>query len=223
MYSKKKEMTEIYKTYQHNPPHLFRSNAKYFITGATYKKVDYLGSDEAREIFLKYLFKSFEHYNWQIEDWVVLDNHYHLMVNAPENAESLSQVINNLHRFASGALNKCLPNIGKYMEFTDCVSVKSRSDLKKKKYLSSASTQSMHSKNKTKKFHNYRDTCITNESSYFARLHYIWFNPVKHGYVKNPENWKFGSYYFRVKKDNENVFKIIDEYPCDKVNVYDDF
>ncbi|MCK4640224.1 MAG: hypothetical protein KAU06_02700, partial [Candidatus Marinimicrobia bacterium] len=78
-----------YKTYKHNPPHLFRSNSKYFITGATYEHVHYMKSDEAKDIFLNYLFKSFEHYNWVIEDWVVLDNHYHLMANAPENAETL--------------------------------------------------------------------------------------------------------------------------------------
>ncbi|MCF7885823.1 MAG: transposase [Candidatus Marinimicrobia bacterium] len=216
-------MTEIYKTYQHNPPHLFRSNAKYFITGATYKKVHYLESNKAKKIFLKYLFKSFNHYNWQIEDWVVLDNHYHLMANAPKNADSLSQVINNLHRFASGALNKYFPNIGQNMDCTDCVSVKLKSDLINKTHHPSSSTQSMHSKNKPKKFHNYWDTCITYERSYFARLHYIWYNPVKHKYVEEPREWKFGSYYYRIKKDKDKIRNIIDDYPCDNVNVYDDF
>ncbi len=99
-----------YKKYIHNPPHLFCSDAKYFITGATYKKVHYLKSKKVKKIFLRYLFKSFVQYNWQIEDWVVLDNHYHLMAQAPEKAESLSQVINNIHRFSSLAISKFYKN-----------------------------------------------------------------------------------------------------------------
>ena len=40
-----------------------------------------------------------------------------------------------------------------------------------------------------KVFYNYWDTCITYENSYFTRLNYIWYNPVKHGYVDSPEKW----------------------------------
>ncbi len=194
-----------YKTYKHNPPHLFRSNAKYFITGATYEHVRYMKSDEAKDIFLNYLFKSFEHYNWKIEDWVVLDNHYHLMANAPENAETLAQVINNVHRFSSGGI-KSLD-----LECIDCVNA--------------APTQSAHSIEHSikKMFHNYWDTCITYENSYYARLHYLWYNPVKHGYVKYPLEWKYGSYYYRHHDEKEYLDKIMKLYPCDKVKVFDDF
>ncbi len=93
----KKVMQEIYKTYKHNPPHLFRSNATYFITGSTYKKVHYMKSDEAKERLLSSIYKGFNDYGWEIEDWVILNNHYHLMVNAPENAETLSNVIRDIH------------------------------------------------------------------------------------------------------------------------------
>lgn len=173
-------------------------------------------SEEAKKIFLKYFFKSFKNYNWKIEDWVVLDDHYHLMAEAPQDAETISQVINNLHRFASGALNKFLnKRYNGDLECTDCVSAELRKVNRKKK-----STQSINSK---KKFHNYWDTCITYERSYFARLHYIWYNPVKHGYVDDPKNWKFGSYYCRFKENEDEIDEIIDQYPCDQVKVYDDF
>ena len=94
-------MSEIYKTYEHNPPHLFRSNAKYFITGATYKKRHYFEPDHVKEKVTEYMFKSFDHFGWKIEDWLLLNNHYHLMADAPENAETLSQVINNFHKFSA--------------------------------------------------------------------------------------------------------------------------
>ena len=52
------------------------------------------------------MFKSFEYYGWKIEDWVFLNNHYHLMADAPEDALSLSKVIKNFHRFSALKLKK---------------------------------------------------------------------------------------------------------------------
>ncbi len=74
-----------------------------------------------------------------------------------------------------------------------------------------------------KKFHNYWDTCITFKKSYYARLNYIWFNPVKHGYVDDPIKWKFGSYYFRFKKEKQKLQNIKNKYPCDRININDNF
>ncbi|HMA62051.1 MAG TPA: transposase [bacterium] len=214
-------MPEIYKTYKHNPPHLFRSNAKYFITGSTYKKVKYLVSEEAKERLLKSIFIGFTDYDWVIEDWVILDNHYHLMVNAPENVETLSRIIQDIHKFTAIWINKNI-DIGYNMEYIDRVDVKSNCS-KKAKNKSTNTVGALHSYKNSKIFHNYWDTCISYERSYFARLHYIWYNPVKHGYVRDPKNWKFGSYSFRFKKDKSEIDEIVDNYPCDKVKVYDDF
>ena len=41
----------IYKTYKHNPPHLFIPDAIYMITGATYLKESFFHND--KRIFLK--------------------------------------------------------------------------------------------------------------------------------------------------------------------------
>jgi putative transposase len=71
--------------------------------------------------------------------------------------------------------------------------------------------------------YNYWDSCITYEASYFTRLNYIWKNPVKHGYVKVLEDWKFGSYISRMEDRKEELEKIKNSFPCDKVNVRDDF
>jgi hypothetical protein len=71
-------------------------------------------------------------------------------------------------------------------------------------------------------WYNYRDTCIIYENSYFARINYIWFNAVKHKYVKEASEWKFGSFYHRMKEGDE-VKRIIEQYPWDRINVKDDF
>jgi putative transposase len=182
-----KSVEEIYKTYKHNPPHLFRPNAKYFITAAVYKKQHLFEDDDVKHCVLEVMFESFTRQCWKIEEWVLLDNHYHLMADAPENATTLSRVINNFHRFSALRMKK----------INQAITV-------------------------DRIWYNYYDTCITFEKSYYARLNYIWNNPVKHGYVERPEDWKFGSYYFKTDK-NDEVRKIMKKYPCDRIRVEDDF
>lgn len=178
-----------YKTYKHNPPHLFIPNTKYFVTGAILNHYKLLHSEKAKEKLFDYILKSAAHFDWNLEAWVILDNHYHLMLNAPENAETLSLLIGNIHRYSAIWLNK---NV---------------------KVPDSA----------LKIWHNYWDTCVTYEKSYYARLNYIWFNPVKHGYVDGPEKWKFGSYYERFKLEKEYLIRVNKDFPCDKVKIVDDF
>ena len=38
------------------------------------------------------------------------------------------------------------------------------------------------------------DHVIRNDRDFENHLHYIHFNPVKHGYVKDPRDWKYSSY-----------------------------
>jgi putative transposase len=173
-----------YKVYPHNPPHLFLPNGIYFITGATLHKIHYLKTDAAKEQTYNYMQKSFSHYGWHIHDWVILDNHYHIMAAAPQDAASLPHVINNFHRFSGLWIKKHLDLIGE-----------------------------------DKIWHNYWDTCVDYEASYYARIHYLWFNSVKHGYVDDPKKWRFGSCASRHEKEIEPVI----QYPIDKLKIQDDF
>ena len=180
---------EIFKAYKHNPPHLFRPGAKYFITASTYRKEPFLKLDTTKERLLYSIQKGYSDNGWTVEDWVILDNHYHLMVNAPDNTLGLSELIRDIHKFTA---------------------------LWVKKNIASLNTQG-------RIWYNYWDTCISYEKSYYARLNYIWHNPVKHDYVENASDWKFGSYYYRLENEREMLAEIEKKYPCDKVNVFDDF
>lgn len=71
--------------------------------------------------------------------------------------------------------------------------------------------------------YNYWDTCITYEKSYFTRLNYIWYNPVKHAYIKDTSNWKFGSYYERIKVEKEEIEALRKKYKWDNIKIKDDF
>ena len=177
---------ENYKTYNHNPPHLFKDNSKYFITSSTYKKINHFNTDEAKEFLVDSIYKAFSRFNWIIDDWVILDNHYHIMVEAKDNADRLSGIIRNIHKFSAIWLKK----------------------------------NNSKARNSTKIWHNFWDTCISYEKSYFTRINYIWFNPVKHHYVDDPKDWKFGSYFYRYKDDPLLLKEIILQNPCDKLNLY---
>jgi putative transposase len=178
-----------YKEYPHNPPHLFLPNLKYFITASTYKRNSYFSHTKAKEILLESIVKGFGQENWIIEDWVILDNHYHIMAQASDHAYRLPKIIKEIHRFSALRLKR-------YFERLNSVKIV---------------------------WYNYWDTCITYENSYFARLNYIWNNPVKHGYVKNPIEWKFGSYYHRFKNESEYLTQIRKKYPSDRINIDDNY
>ena len=69
----------------------------------------------------------------------------------------------------------------------------------------------------------YWDTCLTYESSYYARLNYVHNNPVKHGLVPVAEQYPFCSAkWFREDAEEELYDKVI-SVPYDRVNVRDDF
>ncbi len=58
---------------------------------------------------------------------------------------------------------------------------------------------------------NFWDTCIRSEQDYLNRLRYIFWNPVKHGLVANPENYPFSSYKEFLQTQNEFDFIGMDE------------
>jgi len=180
---------EIYKTYPHNPPHLFRENAIYFITGSTYEKVRHFTSPIAKVFLHDSIFKAFGDKGWQIIDWVILDNHYHLMANATEHPKQLSQIIRDIHRFTATFVKK------------NRFAVKGAIHI----------------------WHNYWDTCINSVGDFYTIAHYIWRNPVKHGYVTDPFDWEFGSYRTRFESDADYCAKIMAEYPLDRLQLKDDF
>jgi putative transposase len=70
---------------------------------------------------------------------------------------------------------------------------------------------------------NYWDSVITYERSYYARLNYIHFNPVRHGYADHPLNYRFSSYRNFHNADPERAETMFKEYPFDQVRVKDDF
>ena len=73
-------------------------------------------------------------------------------------------------------------------------------------------------------WYQYWDECIREEKDFYAKLNYIHWNPVKHGYVDDPESYKFSSYNHYLKTEGINwLHDILKHFPLSEVRKDDDF
>ena len=100
-------MTEdTFKTAPHTPAHLFRAGAIYLITGSIYEKAYLIHSDVRKEEWLNAFREAAKIYGWPIIAWVILGNHYHVIVQAPEaSAKNLYKFVGSYHKFTAREWN----------------------------------------------------------------------------------------------------------------------
>lgn len=97
-------MNNIFKSAP-NPPHWFQANATYMLTASVYQNQHLIFPPERKIAWRDSFIEAATLYNWQIMAWVVLNNHYHAMVEAPENPASLSKFTASYHKFTSRQWN----------------------------------------------------------------------------------------------------------------------
>jgi len=73
-------------------------------------------------------------------------------------------------------------------------------------------------------WYQYWDECIRDERDYYAKINYIHWNPVRHGYVDAPELYKFSSYnsYLNLRGE-EWLNGILKCFPVEEVKNNDDY
>jgi putative transposase len=72
-------------------------------------------------------------------------------------------------------------------------------------------------------WHQFRDTRLTYERSYLARLHYVHANAVHHGLVRVPSHYKWCSA-ARFEAEAPPAFRtMVYSMPLDRLNIMDDF
>jgi putative transposase len=70
---------------------------------------------------------------------------------------------------------------------------------------------------------NYRDTRLTHQRSYLARLNYVHQNPVKHGLVPVANQYPWGSAAWFERTASPAQVRSIYRFKTDRVNVPDEF
>lgn len=70
---------------------------------------------------------------------------------------------------------------------------------------------------------NYRDTQLTFEKSYLARLAYVHTNAVKHGLAPVPDAYEWCSASWFFQRAERSFYETVMSFKTDRVNVDDDF
>lgn len=67
----------------HRPRHINQQGRPYFITGRTYFGLPYFEIPEAKETLSQAIKLAVKNYSLDLDAWVILDNHYHLLFRPP--------------------------------------------------------------------------------------------------------------------------------------------
>ncbi len=90
--------------HDHHPPHLFLDDTWYLITAATLDHARHLAGEESKTIVRDTLRSLVLRFDIRLLAWVILDNHYHLLLR-PKHGEALSQLVRQLHGRSSREIN----------------------------------------------------------------------------------------------------------------------
>ena len=74
-----------------------------------------------------------------------------------------------------------------------------------------------------KVWHQYWDTCLTYDKSYWARMNYVHHNPVHHNLVLRPEDYRYCSARWLFQSEDASIRRKIESFNYDGVKVPDDF
>ncbi len=89
----------------HEPPHFHCAEGWFLITAATYEHKRYFQTEEERSWLLAELLKAFQDIKISIGSWVVLPNHYHLLVRCHP-LSVISQPLRRVHARTARMLNR---------------------------------------------------------------------------------------------------------------------
>ena len=91
--------------WHHAPMHYFVPNSLYMVTAATLHKQRLFDTHEKLAILREALFETVQMYNWELHAWALFANHYHIILQSPEDGSSLRRLIQRLHSKTAIAIN----------------------------------------------------------------------------------------------------------------------
>ncbi|CAA6828511.1 MAG: Unknown protein [uncultured Thiotrichaceae bacterium] len=85
-----------------HPTHIYIDNTNYFISAAIFEHKKLL-SDNLKSLLVKLFHEVFAEYEWSLDAWVVLDNHYHLLCKS-KRGKDMSRIIAKIHNQSAQAI-----------------------------------------------------------------------------------------------------------------------
>jgi putative transposase len=141
----------------HKPPHLVQGEGWYFVSATTYEHRRYFSRPAELTALERRLLEALKDADIPCAGWVVLPNHYHIMVAAAK-VTDVGNAIGPVHGRSAHYANQRDNAPGRKVWFK------------------------------------YNDRKMRSDRHFWACLHYAICNPVKHGYVRAPEDWPWSCY-----------------------------
>jgi len=76
------------------------------VTAGTYNKIPYLNDPKKLEFFQVCMMEVLNRYDWEIQAWAILANHYHFIAISNDIPESLIDIIRKLHSKTAREVNR---------------------------------------------------------------------------------------------------------------------
>ena len=89
---------------RHEPPHIYVDDTWYFITSSVFKGAHYLASHETKSLLLEKIRDRTREYGIRLKAWVILNNHYHLLMKSRRGCE-IPRFFQRLHAGMAYELN----------------------------------------------------------------------------------------------------------------------
>ena len=121
----------------HAPAHRLEEGGAYMVTAGTYHKRPLLCSDKKLRLVHDALLKLARRYEWFLQAWAVLPNHYHFVGIPSGDPRNLSEYMRHLHSDTSRRLNELDECEGRrvWFQFWDSRITYNRSFLARLKYV----------------------------------------------------------------------------------------
>ena len=136
----------------HRPPHPDFGAGWYFITAATFEHRLHFQQPAELAALQRRLLEALEQADRPYAGWVVLPNHYHILVQT-ETASALGKPLASVHGRSAQYANQRDDTPGRQV------------------------------------WYQFSDRKVRSERHFWTCLHYVIFNPVKHGYVDEMTDW----------------------------------
>ena len=90
----------------HAPEHRLCERGTYIVTCGTYRKQHFLNTPEKLTLVRNLLFELAQKYDWQLQAWAIMSNHYPFVATSPDDASTLKKMLSTLHTLSAAAFNR---------------------------------------------------------------------------------------------------------------------
>jgi len=181
-----------------HPPHCYLDDFYYFITSHTVRK-NVFDSDYKKEFIYSSIIKALKKFNYTCQSWVILDNHYQLVIKSNK-GEDLGKFVRYINGRSSNLLLHDYPHLVADRE--KIINGHLKPQLKSDFHQQDQEKQCVPGYY-NKVWYQYWDTPLEKTKDIWGCINYNHINPIKHGLVKDLfslDQYKWSSYPTYLKK-----------------------